>query len=139
MEHEDNYLYSQNVLDFVRVCTEYCRFLEQVAGTERDEFVDVMRGLLPMLYLKGSLLHAVPEVPGYNEQRVTEEDYNYIRAQVCTIMCEFDEYLDVFVEDFNYVCRSIEVVLDNLLAVCCLVGFVLLCRHLHELLCDDVL
>ncbi|MBR6482489.1 MAG: DUF5063 domain-containing protein, partial [Bacteroidaceae bacterium] len=52
MEHEDNYLYSQNVLDFVRVCTEYCRFLEQVVGTEREEFVDVMRGLLPMLYLK---------------------------------------------------------------------------------------
>ena len=50
MEHEDNYLYSQNVLDFVRVCTEYCRFLEQVAGTERDEFVDVMRGLRDIDY-----------------------------------------------------------------------------------------
>lgn len=102
MEHEDNYLYSQNVLDFVRVSTEYCRFLEQVSGTERNEFVDVMRGLLPMLYLKGSLLPDVEDVPGYNEQRVTEEDYNYIRAQVCTIMGEFDEYLDVFVEDFKF-------------------------------------
>lgn len=102
MEPEENYLYSQNVLDFVRVCTEYCRFLEQASETERNEFVDVMRGLLPMLYLKGSLLQAVPEVPGYNEQRVTEEDYNYIRARVCAVMGEFDEYLDVFVEDFKF-------------------------------------
>ena len=32
-------LYSQTVLDFVRVSTEYCRQMEQTDGTSREDFV----------------------------------------------------------------------------------------------------
>lgn len=66
--NNDNYLYSQPVIDFVTVCTEYCKYLEQCEGTEMADFTRVMRGLLPMIYLKVTLLGDVPEQMGWNEQ-----------------------------------------------------------------------
>ena len=102
METEENFIYSRPVLDFITVCTEYCKFLEQPTTTERQKFIDVMRGLLPMLYLKASLLGDIPEEPGFNEPRVTEEDYDYVRGSVARIMGDRDDYLDTFVEDFKY-------------------------------------
>lgn len=102
METEEKYIYSRPVLDFITVSTEYCKYLESCRGEARSRFVDVMRGLLPMIYLKASLLSEVPEEPGYNEPCVTEEDYNYIRSAVSVIMAERDDYLDVFVADFKY-------------------------------------
>ena len=102
METEENFIYSRPVLDFITVCTEYCKFLEQPTTTDRQKFIDVMRGLLPMLYLKASLLKEVPEEPGFNEPCVTEEDYNFVRSTVARIMSDRDDYLDVFVEDFKY-------------------------------------
>lgn len=102
METEENFIYSRPVLDFITVCTEYCKFLEQPTTRERRQFIDVLRGLLPMLYLKASLLGDIPEEPGFNEPHVTEEDYNYVRATVADIMGDRDDYLDVFVDDFKY-------------------------------------
>ena len=61
-----------------------------------------MRGLLPMLYLKATLINDVPEVAGWNEKKLTESDYEYIRSSVARIMGDKDDFLDVFVEDFKY-------------------------------------
>lgn len=102
MQTDDNYIYSQPVLDFVTVSTEYCKYLEQCAGKEADDFCRVMRGLLPMIYLKMTLLEPVPEQPGWNEHKVTEADYDYVRGAVAAILGDKDDFLDVFVEDFKY-------------------------------------
>lgn len=99
---EENYLYSTRVLDFVTVSTEYCRFLEQCEGKELTEFTEVMRALLPMLYLKTALIGEVPEEPGWNEKKLTEADYDYVRSSIASIFGEKDDFLDVFVEDFKY-------------------------------------
>ncbi len=102
MEKSDNTIYSRDVIDFVTVSTEFCKYVEQCADTPRSGFVDVMRKLLPMLYLKASLV-AIP-VPegGFVEHPVTEEDYDYVRHSVAAVMKDYDDYLDVFVEDFKY-------------------------------------
>lgn len=102
MQNEEKFLYSQPVIDLVTVCTEYCKYLEQCQGTETKDFCRIMRSLLPMVYLKTTLLGQIPETAGWNEKRVTEEDYNYIRASVATILGGEDDFLDVFVEDFKY-------------------------------------
>lgn len=102
MNEQDNYLYSQPVLDFVRVSTEYCKYLEQAAGTPAAEFVRVMRVMLPMVYLKATLLGSVPEAEGWNDKSLTEADYDYIKGTVADIMGSRDSFLDVFVEDFKY-------------------------------------
>ena len=98
----NSFLYSQPVLDLITIATEYCKQVEQTEGEERNHFIEVMRGILPMIYLKMSLLGDVPEIPGFNEGKLTEADYDYIRHNVAAILAERDDYLDVFVEDFKY-------------------------------------
>ncbi len=102
MEHFENSLYSSDILDFIRISTEYCKHIEQCQGVERDKFIDTLRSLLPMLYLKASRLEKQETCEGYNEAKVTEDDYNFVRANVAAVMGEYDDYLDVFVEDFKY-------------------------------------
>lgn len=107
MTTEEKFIYSRPVLDFVTIGTEYCKYLEQQEDAPREKFIDIMRGLLPMLYLKVSLIGQVPEEAGYNDPHVTEADYNCIRAKIARIMGDRDDYLDVFVEDFKYSDRPV--------------------------------
>lgn len=98
----DSFVYSQPVIDFLTVSTEFCKQMEQAGDTGRDQFRNVMLGLLPMLYLKATLLGDVPDDVGYTEARVTEEDYDYVRNRIASLMAEEDTFLEVFVEDFKY-------------------------------------
>ena len=98
-----NYLYADSVLDFVRVSTEYCRYLETCSNENVSHFTHVCCGLLPMIYLKAHIISNVPEeTEGFGYEMVSEEDYNYIRGNVASILGEHDDFLDVFVEDFKY-------------------------------------
>ena len=91
------------VIDFIKVSTEFCRFLEQEQLPERAEFCRVMRGLLPMIYLKATLIDLPErESDGYNPTAVTEQDYDFIRGRVSRVMGENDDFLDTFVEDFKF-------------------------------------
>lgn len=91
-------VYSQPVVEFVTVAAEYCAFLEQSEGRDRDEFVDTLLKLLPLLYVKALLL---PRVDGNDEYApemfVTEQDYNWLRTVLADVMAEEDEF-----EDFVY-------------------------------------
>ena len=102
MQPEENFLYSPAVLDFVRVSTEYCRCLEQCGDMDRTTFCRTMRALLPMVYLKATMMPDVPEAEGWNEPQLTEEDYDFVRHAVARVMADQDDFLDVFVEDFKY-------------------------------------
>lgn len=102
MTTTDNYLYSQPVLDFVRVSTEFCKVVEQCREQPFADFTRVMRALLPMVYLKMTLLDAVPDAMGWNEKKLTEDDYNFVRANVAAAMADKDDFLDTFVDDFKY-------------------------------------
>ena len=48
------------------------------------------------------MLPDIEEISGYVDPCVTEDDYEYIRRNVSRIMGEYDDYLDVFVEEFKY-------------------------------------
>ena len=97
-------VYGRDVMEFVTVVVEYCAFLEQAAGKERLAFVDTLTKLLPLLYLKASLLpkYEILNETYYSEDFVTEEDYNMVRTHIYNIMWDKDDYLDVFVEDMKY-------------------------------------
>lgn len=93
-------LFSPQVLDFVTVATEFCAYLEQSEGRDRDEFVDTMRKLLPLLYVKASLLpdvegQALFNVPSY----VTEQDYQWLRAVLAEVLGDNDEYEDLVYDE----------------------------------------
>ena len=103
MNTQDNPLYQRDILEFVTVAVQYCAYLEDSEGRSREEFVDTMSKLLPLLYLKGSLL---PQYETYSDNMlsdyVTEENYDIIRNNIAYIMADKDDYLDVFVDDMKY-------------------------------------
>lgn len=104
----DNIVYSPTVIDFVTVAVEFCAFLEKEVTIQREKWIDKMLKLLPLMYIKASLLPQTVEVNEESpETFVKEEDYVRVAAVVSSIMGEEDVYLDVFVEDMKYSERPI--------------------------------
>ena len=99
-ELPDHFVYSANVIEFVTVVAETCLFLEHTSEMGKDEFVEKSLKLLPLLYLKASVLD-IPE-PVYEnlpERFVTEEDYQFVREQIEQLLGNDDVYLEVFHPD----------------------------------------
>lgn len=93
----------RDVLEFTTVAVQFCAYLEAAEQKERLEFIDTMLRLLPLLYLKGTLL------PGFEldeavdlQDFVTEENYDIVRGNIAALMGQHDDFLDVFMEDMKY-------------------------------------
>jgi hypothetical protein len=98
----DHIVYSPAVIDFVTVAAETCLFLEHASEQTKEEFVTKLVKILPLLYLKTSMVE-IPE-PVFDdmpERFVTEEDYNYIKEQVEQLLGADDSFLDVFHPDIS--------------------------------------
>ena len=102
-EKEVSPAYQHDVLEFVTVAVQFCAYLESAEQKQRQEFIDTMLRLLPLLYLKGTLL------PGYGTDEetelqdfVTEENYDIVRGNVAMLLGSDDDFLDVFMEDMKY-------------------------------------
>lgn len=92
----------KNTIELVTVAAEYCAFLEKVYDKEPSRMLDVLSKLLPLIYLKVSMV-SCPEPEGlYMEEAVTEADYMELRSQLAQKLGENDDYLEVFVEDMKY-------------------------------------
>lgn len=95
--------HSKDVFEFTAVVVEVCKRLENAASLNRKEFISSMLKLLPLLYLKSQIvLHFNNESDVYLEHVVTEDDYNAIRYSIADKLGEYDDYLDVFLEDMKY-------------------------------------
>ena len=91
------------VIEFLTVAVEYCLLLESAEQHSREEFVSTALKLLPLLYLKGSLLPEIDDL--YDDapsDYVTEENYNIVRNNIAYVLGSKDDFLDVFVEDMRY-------------------------------------
>ncbi|KAA6332263.1 hypothetical protein EZS27_019216 [termite gut metagenome] len=103
MKKESQVIFARNVIEFVTVAAEFCTFLEGVESMKRDTFVDINLKILPLLYLKASML---PECElmgdGNLESYVTEDIYEILRIDIASIMGENDDYLEVFLPDIVY-------------------------------------
>jgi len=95
-------VYSKNVIEFVTVCREFCIWLENEKVEKRDAFAWKALKMLPLLYLKTSVL-IKPEtvLDDFLEKFVTEADYEFIRNRIKKIMGKFDDYLEVFTPDMQ--------------------------------------
>jgi hypothetical protein len=103
MKKESQTIFDKNVIEFVTVAAEYCAFLERSEEMQREEFVDKALKILPLLYLKASLLPRFEQI-GYDslETYVTEEQYEAIRLNIQDKLGDKDTYLEVFVPDMVY-------------------------------------
>ena len=103
MKQHSEVIFDRNVVEFVTVAAEYCKYLEQAESTPRPQLVDTLLKLLPLLYLKASMLPPC-QTMGEDEPEtyVTEEIYEVMRMNLSGILAERDDYLDVFVSDMKY-------------------------------------
>ena len=103
-----NNIYSDKVVDFVKAAAEYCLTLENARQSMPRELVGKLTTLLPYIYIRATGLVGRVSDNGLNaDPQVTEEDYNYIRLAAFDVLGQYDEYLDVFVEDMKYSDRPI--------------------------------
>ena len=113
----DKIIYDKNVIDFVTVSVEFCAILEGEEKLPRMEWIDRMLKILPLLYLKASLLPETENSFGtIPEIFVKEEDYSRVELRVSDIMGEEDIYLDVFIEDMKYSDRPISAFISENIA-----------------------
>ena len=103
MKKESELIFERNVVEFVTVAAEFCKFLEQAETTPQNAFVDTSLKILPLLYLKAEMLPACERMGEDDlETFVTEDAYEVLRMNIAGIMAEKDDYLDVFVSEMKY-------------------------------------
>ena len=103
MEKESQTIFDKNVIEFVTVAAEFCAFLERAESMKRSTFVDTSLKILPLLYLKASMLPKCETIGDEAlETYVTEEIYEILRINLSGLMADKDDYLDVFVQDMVY-------------------------------------
>ncbi|WP_101689820.1 DUF5063 domain-containing protein [Dysgonomonas massiliensis] len=97
-------VFSKDTVEFTTVAVQYCLLLETLEDTSKEDLTDKLTKMLPLLYLKATM---IPETEMVEEDEqpevtVTEEDYNYMLAKLSNIFKEDDTYLEVFLEDMKY-------------------------------------
>ncbi|MDT8308767.1 MAG: DUF5063 domain-containing protein [Bacteroidales bacterium] len=94
MHKSEHIVYSGKVLDMLTVANEYCHFIESSKEKPLEDVVFYLQKILPLLYLKGSLL---PDVKvsdtTMNERYVTEEAWEDVFNTLHTIFNDNDAYL----------------------------------------------
>ena len=103
MEKSIQPIFDKNTVEFVTVAAELCGFLERTSLQKRSDFVDKILKILPLLYLKASLLPVCERQEEDDpETFVTEADYNRIRSEIAGLLGSQDDYLEVFLDDMAY-------------------------------------
>ena len=97
-------IYEKNTLEFVTVALEFCAMIESAATLTLFSFTDKAVKILPLLYLKATLLPVAddPEYDSDPEQYITETTYEAIRYHLSDLLGEYDLFLDTFHPDMKY-------------------------------------
>lgn len=96
-------IYSKNVVEFVTVGIEFCLLLENASKNTLAEFTDKAIKILPLLYLKATLLPVCElESDDMVEEFVTEEEYAHTVNTVSSLLKDKDDYLETFHPDMKY-------------------------------------
>lgn len=89
----ENPIYAHDTLEFVTVAAEYCALLEKNEEQTAEALVSTLLKLLPLLYMKAQLLPLVETDGAFMpDDQVTEDDYNYVRNGIYSLLKERDEY-----------------------------------------------
>lgn len=93
-------IYSKNTLEFLAVAKSYCHVLEDPEQLDKEKLLDILLRLLPLLYLKGSLLPQVDPADEYElETFATETQYGVLVGSLAALFAQDDAYLEVYHPD----------------------------------------
>ena len=95
-------VYSKKVLEMLTVANEYCLYLENTEKHKREDFLEYLQKLIPIIYLKSSLL---PEVEvtddSGTEHFVTEEQWETLFNLLRSKFGDDDLYYTLDLHDRN--------------------------------------
>lgn len=101
--NQNQLVYSKNVIEFATVVAEVCLFLENSGQNSKADFISKSVKLLPLLYLKTSLVDVSEvESDGNVERFVSEDDYLFVKEQVEQLLGVDDSFLETFHPDMPY-------------------------------------
>lgn len=99
----ENPVYARNTIEFVSVAKTFCDFMDQLESMDKSVFLDTMLRILPVVYIKGSLL---PENGILSEDDLetfaTEEQYLALSQAISNLMGTDDTYLEVFSPEISF-------------------------------------
>lgn len=102
-EELNSIVYSKNVIEFITVANEFCSFLERAENLETSEFLGRLQKILPLLYLKASLLPEFELEPDDElEKFVTEVEYNLVQQKILRHTGAGDDYQEVFLPGMQF-------------------------------------
>ena len=97
MDTNSDPVYSRNVIEFVAVANEFCKYTEHASELKGDELLKILQRILPLMYLKASLLPQLnPYFEDGNEKFVTESDWILINDTLKEKFGTANDYLEVF-------------------------------------------
>jgi hypothetical protein len=84
---------SRLILEMATIAGEYCSFIENASAHPQEDIIRSMRSLVPLLYLRGTLIPELePEYPEANERYVTEEQWDGIFTMLRALFSDKDEF-----------------------------------------------
>lgn len=93
---------SRNVIEMAAVASEYCNYIEGASAKEPNAVFVMLGRLIPLLYLRGSLLPEIePEYPEANERYVTEEQWDAVFLDLRSLFDSQDEFLYIGENEFG--------------------------------------
>ncbi len=100
---KDNNVYAQSHLEFITIAVAYCSYLEEIAEESALDFVRKTDKILPLLYLKASLVE-IPErlYEEGVESFVTEEEYESKKEEIANLLGRFDAYLETVDDEMQF-------------------------------------
>jgi len=102
-EELNSIAYSKNVIEFITVANEFCSFLERSENLETPVFLSRLQKILPLLYLKASLLPEFEfDAEDDLEKFVTEFDYDLIQKKILQHTGASDDYQEVFISGMQF-------------------------------------
>jgi hypothetical protein len=104
MENKEQHpIYSKSSIEFITIASEYCGYIERQQEFNVTDFIDKTTKLIPLIYLKMSLLpEFTPDLEESPEKFVSEYDYNYMQNGIAEKLGANNDYLEVFHEDMQY-------------------------------------
>ncbi len=92
----ENLVYSKNVVEFLTVASDYCNFMDDLTEYTSKDFINRSLKLLPLLYLKASLLPKMQVEDTIEiEKFVAQEEWQYVHNKVAGIMGDLNPYTEI--------------------------------------------
>ncbi len=84
---------SKQVIEMLTVANDYCIFAESIEKNTREDVLNYLQKVCPLMYIKGALMPYVKVAnPEANERYVTEQNWETIYLDTKKVMGKFDDF-----------------------------------------------